>query len=456
MVEQQIRTEISNGRYKVCAEPPLLVSSLGAIPKPGGGKIRLIHDCSRPEGGALNDFATGEKFAYQTLKDAASLIQPNDFVGKIDLSNAYRSVKIHPDDYALTGLQWTFSGDEKSTYFQDQRLPFGAKKGPELFNRLTQAVRRIMEAQGGHKLVAYLDDFLCVGRTKEECMDTMKALMALLRRLGFSINYDKVEGPKQVLVFLGVEINTVSYTFSLTKSRVEELKGAVAQTLNLKQVTKRALQSIVGKLNWAAMVLYGGRPHLRRLIDRINCLRSPGHKTRVTSCMKSDLQWWIMNVELFNGTAPIAENRPSTSVCIDACDSGAGGYHNGDWYHMKWSDWPEVEPYHINYKEVLALVPAVCLWGPRWRGKQVVVYSDNQAAVSIFNRGTAKDSRIMDALRRVFWASVRDDFRIRAVYYPGYRNVLADAASRLSNPGGWKRLSNALMSTYIYQNGIHG
>ena len=53
-VESQIIEEISEGRYIVTDEPPRLVSALGAIPKSSKG-VRLIHDCSRPRGCAIND-----------------------------------------------------------------------------------------------------------------------------------------------------------------------------------------------------------------------------------------------------------------------------------------------------------------------------------------------------------------------------------------------------------------
>ena len=449
MVEAQIKTEVENGRYVICEDPPHLISALGAIPKPDGKKVRLIHDCSRPEGGALNDFAMTESFSYQTLRDAAALIKPGDFLAKVDLSNAYRSVRIHPDEHHLTGLQWVFSGEKDPTFIKDVCLPFGSRLSPKIFNCLTQAVRRIMEKEKQGQLVAYLDDFLIIGKTYEECREVMEHLMQLLRTLGFSINYSKVEGPKQKIVFLGVEINTREYTFSLPETKLRDLRNEVAHLMTVKQVTKRGLQSVIGKLNWAALLVYGGRPHIRRLIDRQNVLRGPNHKTRVTTDMREDLLWWMIHMEHFNGTMPIAESRPTSSVCIDACDSGGGGYHDGDWYHVAWRDWPEVQGHHINYKEVMALVPAVSLWGHAWRGKQVWVYSDNQAAVAIFNRGTAKDPRVMEALRNVFWASVHHDFRIQAIYYPGRYNVVADAASRLSNIGGWERLQKTLEFTHL-------
>ena len=448
-VEKQILEEISNGRYLVTREPPRIISALAAIPKPGGNKIRLIHDCSRPHGGALNDLAEVESFKYQTLKDATEIIQPGDYLAKVDLASAYRSVCLHPEEHQLTGLQWTFSGDNDPTYIRDGRLPFGSSKSPFLFNSLTQAVRHLLAAGGESNIVAYLDDFLCVGRTAEECKQTRDHLMTTLRRLGFSINYSKVEGPAQTLVFLGVAIDTLEYTLSLPDGRLRELSEELRRFDQRKSATKRDLQSIVGKLNWSSAVVYGGRPHLRRIIDRINVLKAPGHKTRLTAGIREDLRWWIENIHAFNGCMPIAESREVTQVCVDACDEGAGGYHDGDWYHVRWLDWEDTHSLHINYKEVLALLPAVDLWGHLWRDKKVIVYSDNQAAVGILNRGTAKDPNVMGALRHLLWKSVIHNFRIKAVYYPGKQNVVADAASRLMEPGGWERLQYALAHTII-------
>ena len=57
LVEAQIREEIDNGRYIITKEKPKIISALGAIVK-DSGKVRLIHDCSRPQGNALNDLAT--------------------------------------------------------------------------------------------------------------------------------------------------------------------------------------------------------------------------------------------------------------------------------------------------------------------------------------------------------------------------------------------------------------
>lgn len=144
LVEKTIRDEIQQGNYVISATKPTVVSALGAIPKPNSTEVRLIHDCSRPHGHAVNDFISTRSFKFQTLDDAIKLLKPNYFMAKIDLKHAYRSVPIHPANYQATGCKWRFSGDDFDTYFYDTRLPFGAKSSPEIFHRLTQAVRRMI------------------------------------------------------------------------------------------------------------------------------------------------------------------------------------------------------------------------------------------------------------------------------------------------------------------------
>lgn len=443
-VEDQILTELENGRYRIVSEKPNIVSALGAIPKKDSSKVRLIHDASRPFGSALNDFATTDRFKYQSLQDAMDLVTKGSYFAKVDLANAYRSVKIHPSNYKATGLKWRFKGDKQVTYMIDERLPFGASKSPEIFNRLTQAVRVIMACKGYSNIVVYLDDFFIVARTYRQCVATLNELLRLLRLLGFQINYNKIEGPKHELVFLGITINSINMTFSIPKPKLKEIETIMQSFLVSKKVTKRAIQSLAGKLNWITQCIYGGRFHMRRLIDRSNTLRKPWHRTLVTKDMKLDLIWWLDFMHIFNGTMPIVDCRPATPITIDACKIAAGAFYQGDFVYTPWS--PNIATLPINYLEVLALEPAVRRWAPALTNKKVFVHCDNIAACSIINKGSSRNSVVMDSLRRVFWLSAVFNFRLKAVYYRGESNFLADSVSRLHEPGGVQRL------TYLINN----
>ena len=284
----------------------------------------------------------------------------------------------------------------------------------------------------------------------------MNRLMTLLRELGFAINYNKVVGPTTRLTFLGIEIDTVDFNLSLPPEKLRALQEELLATTSKRNISKSSLQSLCGKLNWAAQVVYGGRPHLRRLIDKINNLSLPHHRTRITAWMSADLNWWVRFMAVFNGCTPILNKRLNTSVCIDACTAGGGGYYDGDWYHVRWDQWEGTADLHINYKEVLALWPAAMLYGNMWHDRTVTVYSDNQAAVSIINRGSAKNPLVMDYLRDIFWVSAVNNFRLRAIYYPGRLNRLADAASRLTEKGGVRCLQAALETTFHSNYGFTG
>ena len=49
-VEETIRDEIHQGNYITTQEKPTIVSAIGAVSKANSDELRLIHDCSMPEG----------------------------------------------------------------------------------------------------------------------------------------------------------------------------------------------------------------------------------------------------------------------------------------------------------------------------------------------------------------------------------------------------------------------
>ena len=247
-VEAQILSEIAEGNYVTTPHKPTIVSALGAIPKPGSDDVRLIHDCSQPPGGALNDYATHEYFRYQTIDDATKLINQGDFLAKVDLKSAYRSVPIHPSNFQATGLQWQFAGESNPTYLYDTKLPFGAQLSPEIFHRLTQSVRRMMARRGYSAMVVYLDDFLIITPDYESCVMALNTLITLLRQLGFSIAWHKVVGPSQKLTFLGIDIDTNNLTLQLPPKKLAELHSLLVSFSSRKRASRCQLESLAGKL----------------------------------------------------------------------------------------------------------------------------------------------------------------------------------------------------------------
>lgn len=429
-VEQQIKEEILNDRYKIVKTKPRIISALGAVNK-SNGKVRIIHDASRPSGGAINDFWVKEKFQYQSIQDAVDLVRPGYWMAKVDLLSAFRSVSTHVSNHKFMGLKWTFSGDNEPTFLVDTRLPFGTRRSPYIFHQLGQAVRRMMIRMNHPEVVVFLDDFLVVNETYEGCLESLNVLMRLLRKLGFSLNYNKVSMPSQLITFLGIDLNSNNMTLSLPREKLRDLEETLRELQLREKVTKRELQSLVGRLNFACQCIYGGRFFLRRLNDTIARLRQPWHRTRVTTTIQGDIQWWLQFLSVFNGCMPMIDARPVTPIFTDACDVAAGAAYGQTLLHTRWDDWPETKDLHINHKEAMAVEVALAHWAPQLSNRKVLVYCDNKAAVGLINKCSCRNARVMGALRNIFWISTVFNFRLEVKYVRGGDNVLADLASRL-------------------------
>ena len=280
LVNKQILTEVINRRYVITDTKPCIISALGAIPK-DENKIRLIHDCSRPLGNALNDYAEIDRVHFQSVSEAASKVKQGWYMAKIDLESAYRSVPIHLDDFQAAGLKWTFQGDSAPSYMYDTRLPFGAKRAPGIFHRITQAVRRMMARKGYNDSVVYLDDWWIIAETKERCTEIMNLLLKLLRDLSFAISYNKVVPPTTKLTFLGIQLDSVHMLLTLPGNKVIELLDLLRTFTRKHHASLKQLQSLAGKLNWAAQVIRGGRHFLRRILDAMGKLQQPRHKIKL-------------------------------------------------------------------------------------------------------------------------------------------------------------------------------
>ena len=119
---------------------PTTVSALGAIPRPDYDGIRLIHDCSQPEGNGLSTYAEIDKFSFQSLEDAITLPGPHYYMEKINLRNAYRTIPIHKSNFQATGLKWKFRNSHTFAYFMDTRLPFGGCRVPKIISTINNEI----------------------------------------------------------------------------------------------------------------------------------------------------------------------------------------------------------------------------------------------------------------------------------------------------------------------------
>ena len=432
--EAHISHELNVGNYKIVQSKPQVISSLGAVPKQDGD-IRLIHDLSRPNGG-INAFVTDSSCSYNTVDLATNYMSPGCYLSKIDLRSAYRSIPIKRSNQKYTGLSWIFAGDTKPTYFVDSKLPFGARKSCQIFSRVSDSISRMLRKQGV-RTVNYLDDMLVISDTKTANWLHFDKAINLLTQLGFEINWKKIEPPTQSIDFLGVHINTVSRTLSLPANKLVEFQKLVSKWTLKCRASKKEIQKFLGKMNWAARVVRGGRTFMRRLIDLTCKLRAPHHRIWLGKEARADILWWKDGLSVFHGSTKFVADMPppSTHFWSDSCRSGGGAICGNDWFYVNYSvDHPKLVDNHINCLELATVLFSARRWGHLWSGKHIIVKCDNSASVYAINKGTSRAPVFMELLRELFWLSEKYAFRLSASHIKGDFNFVADAISQLHDP----------------------
>ena len=80
--------------------------------------------------------------------------------------------------------------------------------------------------------------------------------------------------------------------------------------------------------------------------------------------------------------------------------------------------------------ELIPVVVAAMLWGDNWHGKLVHFHSDNEAVVSVLNKGHAQDVALIHLMRCLAFLAAFHGFHFSSVHVPGRLNEAADALSR--------------------------
>ena len=154
----------------------------------------------------------------------------------------------------------------------------------------------------------------------------MSIIQELCRVLGVPLSPEKIVGPAQRIVYLGIEIDTVKQSIQLPKDKLEKVVARVAAFQSRQSVTKQELLSLVGLLSFASKVVRPGRMFLRRLIDLSTTVNSLHHHIKLTAAARSDLGWWHQFLHQWNGVGYIPRppiSSPNLELMLPTVDWGA-------------------------------------------------------------------------------------------------------------------------------------
>ena len=435
VVDQYIRAQLEKGymagpfSHSECAQ--VITSSVAVVPKKTAGKWRVIVDMSRPRGASVNDNIRREltHIAFSSVEDAAHLMHylgPNTLLAKMDISEAYRLIPIHPEDRVFLGVQW-----EDSIYI-DCQLPFGLASAPAIFSALSEALEWVLRKRGVRAVIHYMDDFLLMGAPgTSECGQALATTIATCEELGVPLAEDKTEGPVTEISFLGIQLNAREMLTSLPPDKLAKLRAMVKELAGARVVRDRQqLESLVGHLVHAATVFPLGKAFLNALFVTKTAIK-PGQVGRLNLAARSELAWWDLLLEHWPGSSVyqfLLLKHPDRHIFTDAAGSwGCGAWSAPHWFHVQWSS--EWGLQTIALKELLPVVIAVAIWGDTYRGCVILCHCDNAAVVSQVNRLHARDPQASHMLRCLAYLQALYDCRLRAVHLAGSANTGADHLS---------------------------
>ncbi|XP_070571747.1 uncharacterized protein [Ptychodera flava] len=344
---------------------------------------------------------------------------------KRDLSRAYRQIPVDPNDYRYLGYTW------RGLLFLDLALPFGLRTAALACQRTTNAINYIYN-QRGYECVNYIDDF-GGAETQERADDAFLALGNLLSELGVNESVEKAVPPTTSLVFLGILINTLTMSLEVTPDRLHDIEVELGQWGNKRRATRKEIQSLIGKLSFAAKCVKPGRALLNRMLDLLRSLKRSSHHAYLNREFHADVLWWARFMRVYNGVTMINQahwSRPDDIFSSDACLTGCGGCTSAHYFHAEFPSSILNLDLHINALELLAVTVATKLWGNEWGGKRIQVYCDNEATVTVINTGRTRDRFMACCLRELYFIAATCCFEIRAVHLAGSCNRVADGFIR--------------------------
>ncbi len=396
-------------------EPPAATQGFFSIyfiiPKKDGG-FRPILDLRD-----LNKTLKYLPFRMLRTSDVLRAIEPQDWMVKVDLKDAYFHVPIAPHHRHF--LRFHFEGKT----FQFNVLPFGLSLAPRVFSKVVQAALAPLQ-QKGICVLPYLDDWLLCAENPTKVADNLRHLLTHIAKLGFSINQTKCQLiPGQCIQFLGVQLNSRNMTASLTKIRAQKILTMLTKIKTGRSVTYLTLLRLAGMLAAATPVVRLGmlnlRPFQRWLIGKHLSAKTQKYTlVKVTYAAWQSLKPWRSKEFLMQGVALGPPPARREIVTTDASQQGWGGVWQQMGVRGTWGK--TIRFQHINYLELKAVYLTLTHFSNQLIHKHVLIRSDNVSTVfNINHQGGTRSLKLLQAAHELWvWADTHL-CSLRATHIPG-------------------------------------
>lgn len=366
-------------------------------------------------------------FKLEDHKTVIRLIEKDCFMATLDLKDAYFLIPIwkHHRKY----LRFSFNG----YIYQYNVMPFGLNIAPFVFTKIMKPLLSHLR-QRGYWSVLYLDDFLLLGRSYQECRNNITATINILQSLGFVINFEKSRlVPSHKIQYLGFVYDSYAMTVSIPTEKQLKLQKLVLKFSKAKKCKIRDFARFIGNIISVCPAVRYGYVYTK-LFERQKFLalqKSEGNYNQIMNLadsLSADFKWWQIIL-------PVAQNSIklenfAMEIFSDASCSGWGIFYNGQKSRGLWSD--DEKHFHINYLELLATFFALKCFASTVKNCNILCRIDNTTAIAYINRmGSIQFPELNRLSREIWmWCEHRNIF-LFASYIKSSENTIADEQSRI-------------------------
>ncbi|CAG9132973.1 unnamed protein product [Plutella xylostella] len=401
---------------------PSFLSTMFLRPKPDGS-LRPIFNLKN-----LNKFVCTPQFRLVNMHKVPEFLQKQDWMGKIDISQAYFHVAIVKSKRCFLRLIY------RNELLEMTCLPFGLSSAPSAYASITAWIAQLLRDEGIRTLV-YLDDFLLVHQDPTTLSQHLDYAVQLLNQLGWQINR---------LEFLGIIWNPWSNTKTLPDKKTAKIKSSINQILSSGQASFSEIQSLVGLLNFSSFAVPRGRLNFRHIQSFNHNLPEIAQKFNVPILAKTEMKWWLKNC--YQSTA-IHIAPPSHFLTTDASDIAWGARLDNTNIQGLWR--PHERDLHCNQKELLAVHKAIERMRTTLANKTVMLQTDNRTVIAyIRNEGGTRSQALMTLTFNLFALLDRYNIKLTTFHIPGIYNSEADHLSRKMLSPEWHLLPSALETIF--------
>ena len=449
------------------------INPVFCVPKPDNTVRPVVNYSKEINGKSVNDLLYPEwcTVEYIQLREIVYTIKQmgeGAMMWVKDLEDGYFNIKIRPEQTKL--IAFVFAG----MLYIPMVLVFGLATAPLIFTMFmwfaVMAIRFTDKKLMWHSIPSpqfrrdifqtdadifitnnrtyfpivmyYLDDIFGVHRP--HLVHKQYELAGVtLKRLGLSAKESKDKPPNTTQIILGLEYDTIKMEVRIPSDKIDRYVKFAHSLLQCKQVTKRQLFSLTGKVRFAAIACKALSSFARGVEIHGHKIKKWHHHINMSKRLKKDIQLIIRGLLINKGRGKTFNFILKPRECFELTaftdaaskEGGIGGFidiENAPFFQVDWSDVSETSNRDIQWRELAAVAVLFMCYKHKFANKCINIWCDNNPVVWTLIKWRANLQRtdLQQLLRLI--ADICIEFNIVPWWdhIPGEENTIADNLSR--------------------------